>query len=275
MRFAAFLLTLALTTAAWAGEEERYALAFDMKRTFFLNPDWGQEEEAVQGPYGDWDLGAQGYTIHSRDFETGHESVARTSVVNIIPDENGDLVVREGIRVPAEDGQGHRYFAAEDIHIPLGTDPHRAPNPLFGRHPMALVDEDYREVLGFPPLVSRMEGDRETLEEHMDNHWHYMVYRSIESGEVETVVLFDRNTGGVFLRASYGDWHEGPSGRMIPGRAVLRTFKGDQDRPVVEVRIANMEEVPLTEFEEPPAEPELPGDEEGPLIRYRPDSDEE
>ncbi len=279
MRVLAVLLTFAFLSAAWAEAEDPHALVFDMKRKYFVNPNWGQEENAVQGPFGDYDLAAHGFLIQERDFETGHQYFARTSVVNIVPDENGDLIVREGIRVPGEGGEGVRYLAAEDLHIPLATDPFRAPNPIFGRHPLALVSEELREVINFPPLVRTREGEFQDIEEHVDNHWHYVVYRNHENGQVDQIVLFDRNTGGVFMRAHYDNWHQSPSGRMIPGTAIMRTFKGDQDKPVVEVHVANMEEIPLADLRDRPVEEDpaevLPGDEEGPLIEYRPGRSED
>lgn len=272
------ITTIALLLAASAVSaefREEHGFVFDMKRTYFINPDWGSEEHAVQAPFADGDLSAHGYILEGRDYETGHEYVARTSVVNIIPDENGDLRVREGIRVPAPEGEGTAFMAAEDISIPVVTEPSLVPNVLFGRHPLALVLDEYRELMELPAMTGRGESAFGLREDHIDNHWHYMFFRSLENGQVERVALFDRNTGGLFLRAHFSDWHEAPSGRMIPGTAILRTFKGDQDRPVVEVHVTNFEELPLDAGEggmlEEVGEEAYPDD---PLIRYRPGPEE-
>jgi hypothetical protein len=161
-------------------------------------------------------------------------------VVEIAPDQNGDLEVREAVLV--QEGTRDIVLQKRPLVIPTVTSPHKAANALLARHPLAMVLPRFQEITEFNASEAvRMEHPTGKPRIHT-NDWTYVLSIDSETGHIADVSQYDRRTNLLLKRVIFEGWHEAPSGRVIPLNVYVRTFEGDDSKPVVEVRFVKIEE---------------------------------
>lgn len=186
-------------------------------------------------------LRAQGWSAPRTD-ETGFDYIMRRSVRQFRPTTSGDLVMREFAYL---DGAMTQAAERDPLHIPLATDPHRAENLMMSLHPLALVMPDFTEILAlhFPDAEeSTAPGGRKQV---LTNDWVYIYTEDQEHGATADIAQYHRETGMLVKRTVYQDWYTAESGRYIPRHVYVRTYRGTDENPVVEMRFLNIKEAPL------------------------------
>lgn len=166
----------------------------------------------------------QGYTPGHLDEPSGLAYATRRSIVDIRVTDEGEMLYLE--RMPADapsDYSDHLH----QLFLPVGPEPNKTINPLMALHPFTMITPEFEVVreLNEPDILSRDETPE--LEVITTPDWIYRIHRDPETGRVHGIEQVVADQGWLFRETLYEDYHEAPSGRVIPGRVVTRThFEG-------------------------------------------------
>lgn len=185
----------------------------------------GLREAAYSGPH--------------EEEETGTQYFARESAIQILPAEEGDLAVYETI--VRDDLEGQTMMAKRPLKLPIETNPYAASNVLAARHPLAYILPELQEVVAIreePAILFMNPTGRAQIEQ---GNWIYIHHKD-DDGNIWRIDQFDKQSKGIVKRMIFRDWKTTAEGLRVPDEVILRTFRFDERKPVVEIQFLNITE---------------------------------
>lgn len=229
---AAALLTLSVAPAT---AEPAYSFLTEKRR--YYNPDAPTSETLTLGQLRG--LLAAGWEGPICDPDLGIDYLRRRSAVSIASVAEGDLELNEEVILP--EGTGPRVGRKRPVPIPIATDPYRSLATLRARHPLAEVLPEFQAMLMLGNPVRPL-AQSDTARAIAMGSWWLALHYDPETRELSHVEQRDGQTGLLVKRTSYAKWFISPSGQRLPGEVIVRTFAGNDRRPIVEVRYSGIVE---------------------------------
>ena len=229
---------LAEEPAAGGARAPEPVYSFIVEKKRFINPDGVTSPTMFAEALAD--LEESGWSEPAVDEDAGLQYITRRSAVEIVPDNHGDLVVYEAVLV--RKGTRDIFLRKRPLDIPIVTKPEASGNLLLARHPLAMVLPEFQELIEFEETGSaRREGPSGKTRIYT-NTWMYELNQDSETGQLSGLTQYHRKSGKLLKHVAFEGWHEAPSGRTIPSNVYVRTYRGSQNQPVVELHFLDVQE---------------------------------
>ena len=185
-------------------------------------------------------LASSGWEGPMCDTDLGIDYLRRISEVSIVPAAEGNLQLNEEVLLTG--GMNGRVARLRPVSIPIATDPHQSANLIRARHPLAEVLPELQEILKIDNPIQPVAAGP-AMREVIMGTWVLKMHYDRETHQLSDVAQYDRKTGILVKKSVYAKWFVSPSGQRLPGEVTVRTYTGDERKPVVEVRYSGIEEV--------------------------------
>lgn len=181
------------------------------------------------------ELQAEGYIHWSNDPETGAFYGARQTRGYFEAQTEGNLTYQEFLLLEGPAGDDFLLRQLRQLDMPIGTAPMLTTNPMMALHPLGLVAPGLARVRRLIRQDQVIQPHR-SLPVYQTPKWTFQLRYDEETGLPSEIVQRRIENDAPMRRTRYEGWHEDErTGLWRPKRVISRTFKGDENAPIVEL----------------------------------------